>query len=137
MQVSLDFLSKIPPHDDPIFWIDVRIDRGSRYGFALAKVCGKTDIVHFLKLVRQTKPFASADHNSYAYRVRSSEGILVEGKWDDGEAGAGLCILRELRREGLEQCCVVVSRHFWGIKLQNDRYKHVVEVAQMAIKVML
>jgi putative IMPACT (imprinted ancient) family translation regulator len=112
MQVSLDIFDKTVPDSAPVFRTDVRIDRGSRYGFGYAKVSGKSEIQDFLKLVRQTKPFVSADHNSYAFRVRSPEGILVEGKGDDGESGAGQCILRELQRGEVEQCCLVVSRHF-------------------------
>ncbi len=88
----------------------------------------------FIKSLRKQKPFESADHNSYASCIRTSDGILIEGKGDDGEVGAGLCILRELRRANMEQCCLVVSRHFGGIKLMNDRFKHIVEVAKMAIE---
>jgi len=134
MQVSFDFGEKVTPDEVPVFRTDVRIDRGSRYGYAYMETKGKADIQNFLGLVRRTKPFLSADHNSYAFRIRSPEGILVEGKGDDGEAGAGLCILREMRRTDVEQCCLVVSRHFGGIKLQNDRFKHVVDVAKMAIE---
>ncbi|MFZ4461299.1 MAG: YigZ family protein [Patescibacteria group bacterium] len=112
MQASLDFQDALVPSDEPILAADVTIDRGSRYGFAISKVVGKESLASFLKLVRSTKPFSSASHCSYAFRMRSPEGILVEGKGDDGETGAGLCILRELRRMNVEQCVLVVSRHF-------------------------
>lgn len=112
MQASLDFQDALVPSDEPILAVDVTIDRGSRYGFAISKVVGRESLASFLKLVRSTKPFSSASHCSYAFRMRSPEGILVEGKGDDGETGAGLCILRELRRMNVEQCALVVSRHF-------------------------
>lgn len=112
MQVSLDIFESIVPENELIMEIDVRIDRGSRYSFAYTKVEGKKDIEKFLKTVRQQKPFNSADHNSYAFRMKSPDGVLVEGKGDDGESGAGLCILREMRRGEIEQCCIIVARHF-------------------------
>ncbi|OIO76610.1 hypothetical protein AUJ87_02440 [Candidatus Gracilibacteria bacterium CG1_02_38_174] len=112
------------------------MDRGSKYGYGFTQVQGKEDIKTFMKHIRSTKPFDTADHCSYAFRIRSPEGVLVEGKGDDGETGAGQCILRELKRENIEQAILVVSRHFGGVYLQTDRYKNVVDVARMGIEMM-
>lgn len=133
-QISLGFNDIIIPKKENIFDSNVLVDRGSKYGYGFTKVEWKEDIKTFLKYIRSTKPFDSADHCSYAFRIRSPEGVLVEGKWDDGETWAGQCILRELKRENIEQAILVVSRHFWGVYLQTDRYKNVVDVARMGIE---
>lgn len=73
MQVTLDIFDKVEPNAEFQTAIDVRIDRGSKYCYAYARVSGKADIQTFLKRVHKTKPFDSADHNSYAFRLRSPE----------------------------------------------------------------
>ncbi|MDD2565566.1 MAG: YigZ family protein [Candidatus Gracilibacteria bacterium] len=135
-QISFSFDDTIIPKDRDVLASNILVDRGSRYGYAFSFAEGKEDLKKFLKLVRSTKPFDSADHCSYAYRLRSPEGIIVEGKTDDGETGAGLCILRELKRKNVEQAVLVVSRHFGGIYLQADRYRNIVDVARMGINKM-
>lgn len=133
-QISLTFADTIIPEDKNILASDVVIDRGSRYWYCYTQVRWKEEIKRFIKLVRNTKPFDSADHLSYAFRIRSSEWLLVEWKSDDGETGAGLCILRELKRWNIEQVILIISRHFGGIYLQNDRYKNIVDVSRLAIE---
>ena len=54
-------------------------------------------------------------------------------KNDDGEAGAGLVILRILEREGLRDHIVVVSRWFGGKHLCGDRFRHVQEAVSIYI----
>ncbi|MDD5198118.1 MAG: YigZ family protein [Candidatus Gracilibacteria bacterium] len=133
-QISLPFDDGIVPRKERILESDIFVDRGSKYGYGFTQVQGKEDIKTFLKYIRSTKSFDTADHCSYAFRILSSEGILVEGKGDDGETGAGQCILRELKRRNIEQVILVVSRHFGGVYLQTDRYKNVVNVAKMGIE---
>ena len=58
------------------------------------------------------KYFTKATHNTYAYRIRDSDGLLIEGKNDDGETGAGQCILNVLQRENIVDGIVVVTRYF-------------------------
>ncbi|NDK19271.1 YigZ family protein [Candidatus Gracilibacteria bacterium] len=135
-QISLGFDDIITPKSENILASEVLVDRGSKYGYGFTQVQGKEDIKTFMKHIRSTKPFDTADHCSYAFRIRSPEGVLVEGKGDDGETGAGQCILRELKRENIEQAILVVSRHFGGVYLQTDRYKNVVDVARMGIEMM-
>lgn len=113
MQIVLGVIpSKEPSSEAIITSVSVLKDRGSRYGFAYTKISGKIDIKTFLRTIENIQPFSTADHNSYAFRILSPEGVLFEGKGDDGEAGAGLCILRELRRDNVINCCLIVSRHF-------------------------
>lgn len=132
-QISLWFDDIIRPNNKNILVNDILVDRGSRYWYAFTFVDGKESIKNFLEFIRKTKPFDTADHRSYAFRIRSPEWILVEWKWDDWETGAGQCILRELKRRNIEQVILVVSRHFGWIYLQRDRYKNIVDVARLAI----
>ena len=46
-------------------------------------------------------------------------------KNDDGEAGAGMVILRMLEREDLRDHIIVVTRWFGGKHLGGDRFRHV------------
>lgn len=132
-QISFTFDDVIIPREDKFLESDIRIDRGSRYWYCFTKVIWKEDILKFLELVHATDPFITADHCSYAFRVRSPEWLLVEWKSDDGETWAWQCILRELKRKNVEHVILVISRHFWGVYLELDRYKNVVEVSRLAI----
>lgn len=60
----------------------------------------------------------NARHNCYAYRVIEN-GVLIERFSDDGEpkGTAGIPILEILRKEGLSNILVVVTRYFGGILL--------------------
>jgi putative IMPACT (imprinted ancient) family translation regulator len=75
--------------------------------------------------------FRKATHNTYAYRIVQENGSIVESRSDDGEAGAGNCILRELQREELVNIIVVVTRYFGGVQLHADRFKNVIEATKI------
>jgi putative IMPACT (imprinted ancient) family translation regulator len=44
-----------------------------------------------------------------------------------------MCILRELQREDIVDVIVVVTRYFWGIKLQADRFKNVIDSTKIIL----
>lgn len=73
-----------------------------------------------IKSLCRAKNFARATHNTWA--VLLPEGPL---KNDDGEAGAGMVIVRMLEREGLQNHMVIVTRWFGGKHLGGDRFRHV------------
>lgn len=101
-------------------------DRGSKYAVSGGAISSADDAKAFLKELLRRKKFAKATHNTWA-------AILPEGplKNDDGEAGAGLVILRMLEREGLEGHIVVVSRWFGGTKLGGDRFRRVQDAVRI------
>ena len=101
-------------------------DRGSKYAVSGGAISSADDAKAFLKKLLRRKKFAKATHNTWA-------AILPEGplKNDDGEAGAGLVILRMLEREGLEGHIVVVSRWFGGTKLGGDRFRRVQDAVRI------
>lgn len=74
-----------------------------------------------MKELKRAKKYAKASHNTWA--VLMSEGGGLKG--DDGEAGAGMVILRMLEREDLKDHIIVVTRWFGGTKLGGDRFRRV------------
>mgnify|MGYP002079313978 CR=1 FL=1 len=111
---------------------DVIIDRGSRYSYVIFQIGYKEDVKTGIAKLKKDLFFAKATHNSYAWRLQTETGI-VDGKNDDGETGAGMCILREIQRAERVNLCVVVTRYFWGIQLQADRFKHVIDTTKKAL----
>ena len=98
----------------------VLTDRGSKYAVAGAPVRSKDEALAVVKELKRNKKFAKATHNTWA-------AILNDGpiKNDDGEAGAGMVIVRMLEREGLSDHVVIVTRWFGGKHLGGDRFRHV------------
>ena len=75
----------------------------------------EAEALEFLKKIR-TK-HSDATHNCYAYVIGRNQGIMRYS--DDGEPGgtAGMPILDVMRKRGIVNCCVVVTRYFGGILL--------------------
>lgn len=95
-------------------------DRGSRYAVSGGPCSTGTAARDFVLQLKQDRKFAKATHNSWG--LICAEGPL---KNDDGEAGAGMTILRMLEREGLHDHIVVVTRWYGGKHLGGDRFRHV------------
>ena len=96
-------------------------DRGSKYAVSGGPVTDRAQVDAFLKALKRDKKFARATHNSWAALL--SDGTPLKG--DDGEAGAGMVILRMLEREGLADHVIVVTRWYGGKHLGGDRFRHV------------
>ena len=95
-------------------------DRGSKYAVS-GGACGSPDEAKaFIKELCRKKKFAKATHNTWALLQDA-----VPVKNDDGEAGAGMVIVRMLERERLENHIVVVTRWYGGKQLGGDRFRHV------------
>ena len=95
-------------------------DRGSRYAVSGAPIASQDEAKQVLKNLKRSKKFARATHNTWA--------AILEGgpvKNDDGEAGAGMVIVRMLEREGLSNHMVIVTRWYGGKHLGGDRFRHV------------
>jgi putative IMPACT (imprinted ancient) family translation regulator len=114
---------------------NVITDRWSKYSVSWGIVTGdKTFIKHRISQYLSDKYFAKATHNSYAYRIRDKDGILIEWKNDDGETGAGQCILTVLQRENIVDGIVVVTRYFWWVQLHGDRFRHVIDATKKFVE---
>ena len=96
-------------------------DRGSKYAVSGRPITTKADAQAAVKLLRKDKRFARASHHSWG-------AILTQGgavKNDDGEAGAGMVIIRMLEREGLKDHVIIVTRWFGGTQLGGDRFRRI------------
>lgn len=104
-------------------------DRGSKYAVAGGPCTSDAGARAFVAELKRTKKFAKATHNTWA--LVCDEGAI---KNDDGEAGAGMVILRMLEREGLRDHVVVVTRWFGGKHLGGDRFRHVQEAVRIYLE---
>jgi putative IMPACT (imprinted ancient) family translation regulator len=95
-------------------------DRGSRYAVTGAPAADSEAAKQVVKQLCRNKKFAKATHNTWA--LIGADGPV---KNDDGEAGAGMVILRMLEREDLRDHVVIVTRWYGGKHLGGDRFRHV------------
>ena len=108
---------------------NVITDRGSKYAVSGGPCHSADEARAFLIELKDNKRFAKATHNSWG--LICGEQMI---KNDDGEAGAGMVILRMLQREDLRNHIVVVTRWFGGKHLGGDRFRHVQEAVSMYIQ---
>ncbi|AHM04197.1 hypothetical protein roselon_01833 [Roseibacterium elongatum DSM 19469] len=101
-------------------------DRGSKYAVSGGPCSTAEDAAAFLKALKRKKKFAKATHSSWG--VLTADGPL---KNDDGEAGAGMVILRMLERAARQDHIVVVTRWYGGKHLGGDRFRHVQEAVRL------
>ncbi|WP_430447983.1 YigZ family protein [Rhodophyticola sp.] len=95
-------------------------DRGSRYAVSGAPAATKAEALALLKTLKRNKKFARATHNTWA--LLTPDGPV---KNDDGEAGAGMVIVRMLERARLQNHIIIVTRWFGGTHLGGDRFRRV------------
>jgi putative IMPACT (imprinted ancient) family translation regulator len=95
-------------------------DRGSKYAVSGGPCSSPEEARGFIKELCRKKKFAKATHHSWA--LLGDAGPI---KNDDGEAGAGMVIIRMLEREQLNNHIVVVTRWYGGKHLGGDRFRHV------------
>jgi len=102
-------------------------DRGSKYAVSGGPCASAPEAKTFIKQLCRKKKFAKATHNTWGL-------ILPDGtplKSDDGEAGAGMVILRMLEREEVVGEIVVVTRWFGGVHLGGDRFRRVQDAVRV------
>lgn len=109
---------------------DIIIDRKSKYTVVYNYIENKQDLDDFIKIIKNDNYFKKATHNSYAYRILQENWSILEGKNDDWETWAWLCILREIQRADFVNVVVVVTRFFGWVMLQSDRFKHVINATK-------
>lgn len=126
-QISLDIWWELTLPKKLIIFKDIIIDRKSKYTVVGGFVENYEQVWDFIQYLQKDKYFRESTHNSYAYRIKNENGSILEGKNDDGETWAWMCILREIQRANGINMILVVTRYFWWIKLQTDRYKNVIE----------
>ncbi|PTX01687.1 uncharacterized protein UPF0029 [Pararhodobacter aggregans] len=101
-------------------------DRGSKYAVSGGPCQSEDEAKAFIKELCRKKKFAKATHHSWG--LLTADGAL---KNDDGEAGAGMVILRMLERAGVTDHLVVVTRWYGGKHLGGDRFRHVQDAVRI------
>lgn len=110
--------------------VDEFTEKRSRFIGAIRPVATEEEAQAFIKA--KQKEFWDAKHNVYAYVL---EGGNLCRFSDDGEpqGTAGIPVLDVLRKEGLTDCVVVVTRYFGGILLGGGglvrAYSHGAKIA--------
>ncbi len=89
------------------------INKSRFIGYA-APVTTQEEAVEFINEIR--KRHSDATHNVYAYQIRTPEYSRYS---DDGEpqGTAGVPVLDVIKKSGLTDICIVVTRYFGGILL--------------------
>ena len=132
-KLSLNFWNSKKPSFRRKIMQNIIIDRKSKYTVVWWYVEWVEEVKPFIKELLQDKYFQKSTHNTYAYRIETENWSIIEWKNDDGEVWAGNCILRELQRDDVVNILVVVTRYFWWIQLQSDRFKHVIDATKMIL----
>ena len=133
-KISLNFWeNKKIPFEQKVLK-NIIVDRKSKYTATWGCITSEEWAKEFLKELLRDNYFRKATHNSYAYRIESENGSIIEVKNDDGESWAGNCILRELQRENIVNGIVIVTRYFGWIHLQSDRFKHVINATKIFLE---
>lgn len=105
-------------------------DRGSRYAVSGGACADEAAAREMVKVLKQDKKFAKATHHTWG--LICAAGAI---KADDGEAGAGMVILRMLERAGLRDHVVIVTRWYGGKPLGGDCFRHVQEAVRLYLAV--
>ncbi len=118
---------------------ELSIQKSRFIGYALP-VENEQEAVQFIEKIK--KKHYNATHNVPVYLI--GEDMMVQRYSDDGEPSgtAGIPILEMLKKEGITNICIVVTRYFGGIKLgtgglvraYTDSAKAVLESAQVVRK---
>lgn len=119
---------------DHQWFSNIITDKWSKYTVSGGRVITKEDIKERCKLHLSHKYFQKATHNTYAYRIMTESGAIIEWKNDDWETGAWQCILRELQRINAVNIIVVVTRYFGWVHLHWDRFRHVVDATKIFLE---
>lgn len=130
-QFSLDIWWSFTLWQERVEKRDIIVDRKSKYSVVAYKIHSLDEVKEKFKELKQETYFRKATHNTYAYRLKQDNGSVIEGKNDDGEAWAWLCVLRELQRENALWVMLVVTRYFWWIQLHGDRFRNVVDACKL------
>lgn len=93
---------------------DEFIEKKSRFIGYVKPVKTQQEAMDFIEKIRQKH--WDATHNVYAYVLREN---MIERFSDDGEpqGTAGIPVLQVIKKEGMTDCAVVVTRYFGGTML--------------------
>lgn len=93
---------------------ELTIEKSRFIGYAIP-VGSESDAIEFIEKIK--KKHWDATHNVPVYIV--GDGMEIQRYSDDGEPSgtAGVPVLEMLKKEGITNICVVMTRYFGGVKL--------------------
>ncbi len=97
------------------------IEKKSKFIASVSPAANEEEALEFLKEIKSKYP--DATHNVYAYIIDENNIFRYS---DDGEPSgtAGMPVLDTIRKEGLVDVCVVVTRYFGGTLLGTGGLVH-------------
>lgn len=99
----------------------VLVEKRSRFIATAAPAATEADALEFLERMR--KKYSDATHNVYAYVI--DENNIFRYSDDNEPSGtAGMPVLDTIRKSGLVDCAVVVTRYFGGTLLGTGGLVH-------------
>lgn len=123
--------------EESFFFKNIIEDRWSKYSVAWAYVWWDWDPKREAKMLsyrlKKELFFRKATHNSYARRHQDIQWVIGEWYVDDGEKWAWICILREMRKSQIVNGMIIVTRYYGWIKLEWDRFRHVIDAAKYLV----
>ena len=110
-------------------------DRKSVFQAHVGRISKMEDIDLVMQALRQgSRKIEHTTHNMMAYRILSKNGMIVQDCDDDGEKGAGKCILHVLQQLQVVGVVCIVSRWYGGIKLGPIRFRHISKVTSDVVQ---
>lgn len=90
-------------------------EKKSRFIANVKPVCNENDAIEFINSLKSK--YWNASHNVYAYSINND--TLIQRFSDDGEPSgtAGMPVLEVIKRMGIQDVVVVVTRYFGGTLL--------------------
>ncbi|KAG2378576.1 hypothetical protein C9374_008215 [Naegleria lovaniensis] len=118
----------------PIIHGEPFTEKKSKFIGHVATVHSLQEVDTMLEQLKEDDKIANATHNICAYRIRTQGDQILENRDDDGETGAADQILYLMQISNAENVCCVVTRWYGGIKLGNDRFRIITNVAKKVLQ---
>ena len=104
--------------------------KGSTFQGSVIPTTSTDDVRPGLHAVYSDLCCARAAHNTYAYRLRTSNGDIFEHYYDDGEFGAGRKLINLMKEKDTINSIICVTQWSGGTHLGPSRFAHIIEAAR-------
>ncbi|KAF8339204.1 ribosomal protein S5 domain 2-type protein [Cantharellus anzutake] len=126
-------VSQLPPGVEIVESPPIQ-DRGSVFVARVCRIDRPSQVPLIVENIRSDRRIARAAHPTiHAWRC-TDNGVLHQDNDDDGETAAGGRLAHLLQILEVDHVLVVVTRHFGGVLLGADRFKHINQCARDALE---
>jgi putative IMPACT (imprinted ancient) family translation regulator len=108
---------------------------GNNFSGSKVSIQTPDDIIPALHAIYADTRIARASHNTYAYRLVSTTGSVVEHYEDDGEFGAGRRLLNLLKDNYIENTLVCATRWYGGKHIGPVRFDKIIQCASRVLNI--